>query len=279
MDYKEEYQKALERARKGLPIDEVFPELKESEDERIRKELIEAIERARVFDIDKEVADRWISYLEKQKEQERIVPEREATDFEIEVHEIIAQARSDKRLADKDVLEQFEKEASCALMWKAEKQLRNAEKQKEQKDVSASTMAPGCWQGEEKSAEWSDEDEVKLNDVIRLIENSGNVKSIIKHYTDFLKALPERFSLQPKQEWSEEDEKMFNSLCTVLHGGLSSIPTEQYIYWLKSLSPQFHWKPSEEQMKALLSMLPVVKGSGDKVQDILESLYNDLSKL
>ena len=28
MDFKEEYQKALERAKKGLPIDEVFPELK-----------------------------------------------------------------------------------------------------------------------------------------------------------------------------------------------------------------------------------------------------------
>lgn len=44
------------------------PELTESEDERVRKELIEAIEVARVFDIDKEVADRWIAYLEKQKE-------------------------------------------------------------------------------------------------------------------------------------------------------------------------------------------------------------------
>ena len=30
------YEEALERAKKGLPIDEVFPELKESEDERIR---------------------------------------------------------------------------------------------------------------------------------------------------------------------------------------------------------------------------------------------------
>lgn len=44
-------------------------------------------------------------------------------------------------------------------------------------------------------------------------------------------------------------------------------------------STNSHWKPSEEQMKALLSKLPVVKGSGDKVQYLLESLYDDLKKL
>lgn len=39
----DKYQEALERAKKGLPIDEVFPELKESEDEKIRKNLIELL--------------------------------------------------------------------------------------------------------------------------------------------------------------------------------------------------------------------------------------------
>lgn len=33
------YEEALERAKQGLPIEEVFPELKESEDERIRKAI------------------------------------------------------------------------------------------------------------------------------------------------------------------------------------------------------------------------------------------------
>ena len=42
---------------------------KESEDERIRKELLDAVDKARVFDIDKDVADRWTAWLEKQKEQ------------------------------------------------------------------------------------------------------------------------------------------------------------------------------------------------------------------
>lgn len=150
---------------------ELHPALCESKDEKIRKKMVEHFKNKTKKTWCNIPVEDIISYLEKQKElpfvkdimlgyptiyfydgermhfqgnpameekqkkQERIVPEREATDFEIEVHEIIAQARSDKRLADKDVLEQFEKEASCALMWKAEKQLRNTEKQKEQNPV------------------------------------------------------------------------------------------------------------------------------------------------
>lgn len=70
------YEEALERAKKGLPIDEVFPELKESEDERIRKELIDFVNHYRHnTDLTTEQAE-WckmaIAYLEKQKEQEPI---------------------------------------------------------------------------------------------------------------------------------------------------------------------------------------------------------------
>ena len=83
MDYEKKYNEALERAKKKVEestaiygkncaavqlIQEVFPELRESEDERIRKELIEAFER---YDIESS----WngfpvksiLAYLEKQK--------------------------------------------------------------------------------------------------------------------------------------------------------------------------------------------------------------------
>ena len=74
------YEEALERAKKGLPIDEVFPELKESEDEKIRKELLEEIEFIIPHDDETDSEglilpsyhariDRYKSYLEKQKEQ------------------------------------------------------------------------------------------------------------------------------------------------------------------------------------------------------------------
>lgn len=77
MDYKEKYEQALKRARdyyltgKGEPVDfikMIFPELQESEDERIRKDIIsylrnEKIVKKYISDIE---IDKWIAWLEKQ---------------------------------------------------------------------------------------------------------------------------------------------------------------------------------------------------------------------
>lgn len=68
------YEEALERARKGKPIDEIFPELKESEDEKIRKWLIHKIESMYVIDciVKDENAEKALAWLEKQKEHKPI---------------------------------------------------------------------------------------------------------------------------------------------------------------------------------------------------------------
>lgn len=73
------YDEALERARKlreqvlnnellGFPdqFTEIFPELRESEDERIRKEIVSVIQKHYPNTPE---SYRWISWLEKQKEQ------------------------------------------------------------------------------------------------------------------------------------------------------------------------------------------------------------------
>lgn len=61
------YEEALERAKQGLPIDEVFPELKESEEERIRKEIVDficwAINRGSITKEQRERSDTWLAYL------------------------------------------------------------------------------------------------------------------------------------------------------------------------------------------------------------------------
>ena len=266
MDYKEKYQKALERAKKGLPIDEVFPELKGSEDERVRKEIVDfiywAIDRGSITKEQRERSGSWLAYLEKQNEQERIVPEREATDFEIEVHEIIAQARSDKRLADKDVLEQFEKEASCALMWKAEKQ-------KEQKPAEHPAKGDEYWRG----------------------FNEG--KGIVMDN-------PEEYGLCKPAEWSEEDKKKIERLRSVVNecafkndaldvnGDFCEGDYAELDKWLKSLkdrgnSPKSNtnspsWKPTEKQIAALEWMLTTVSMKDGGRGVVLKNLVNDLKK-
>ena len=76
-----------------------------------------------------------------------------------------------------------------------------------------------------RRSEWSEEDMTKLRDV-RMIEDSGHVKSIREHYERFLNSLPERFNLQPKQEWSsekpmdgleEEMDKFFETMTVLEH--------------------------------------------------------------
>ena len=83
MDYEKAYKKALERAitikqnayceETKTACDEIFPELQESEDDRTRKELIETIRcissncQFAIF-LTEEKKQRWLTYLEKQKE-------------------------------------------------------------------------------------------------------------------------------------------------------------------------------------------------------------------
>lgn len=59
------YEEALERAKQGMPIDEVFPELKESEDERIRKMILDLVSISGNGNQWEEIN----AWLEKQKEQ------------------------------------------------------------------------------------------------------------------------------------------------------------------------------------------------------------------
>ena len=71
---------------------------------------------------------------------------------------------------------------------------------------------------EQKSIEWSKEDEDMRDTIIRDLKRLGgdivNIKPAYKAEIDWLKSLKDR--VQPKQEWSEEDEKKLNRIYTLL---------------------------------------------------------------
>lgn len=104
------------------------------------------------------------------------------------------------------------------------------------------------------------------------------------HYKDIVAWL-EKQEYKPI-EWSEEDKAHIDSLLKRLEGmckpDATFISTEFAISededWLKSLRPQSQWKPSNEQMDALLVKIPI-ENSCNKVDNILKSLYSDLKKL
>lgn len=100
---------------------------------------------------------------------------------------------------------------------------------------------------------------------------------------EFLKSLPERLNIQPKQEWSKEDEDTIENAICILETNFKpnegftglDINRNQLVERLKSLRPQPHWKPSKEQMEALFT----ASERNDRLGAILNSLYDDLKKL
>lgn len=91
---------------------------------------------------------------------------------------------------------------------------------------------------------------------------------------------------QKPAEWSEEDEEILKLLILnigryMYFGGMSS---ERILSFLKSLRPQPHWKPSEEQMKALNKTINILAASpflhqNDYLFNILNGLREELKKL
>lgn len=89
------------------------------------------------------------------------------------------------------------------------------------------------------------------------------------------------YDLYPREEWSEEDEKIRRNLMSLLATMRGDRITEEtyqkYYPWLKSLRPQRGWKPSEEQKEALYTA--IVKACSYEYGYHLGTLYQDLEKL
>lgn len=87
-------------------------------------------------------------------------------------------------------------------------------------------------------------------------------------------------------EWSEEDEKNLNEIIHYFESLCSSLATEErhaenrrWLKFLKSLRPQPHWKPSEEQMKALNEVINTLAASKyPHESDYLFNILNGLRK-
>ena len=152
---------------------------------------------------------------------------------------------------------------------------------------------------EQKPAKWSEEDEKILNDIIdymlpmplffeSVTGKSGKefTQEFMEKATTFLKALPERFNPQPKVEWGEDDEKMFEAFLHKLE--VCDLLTNKEIRWaklrFKFLRPQPHWKPSKEQMNSLEYFIKLWGNSDGQMEYVkvfndVKLLYQQLKKL
>lgn len=278
------------------------PELAESEDERIRKDIIECVEeqirQGNYLNINRA---KVIAYLEKQK------------GLTTENNMISSKKCNKSPLTDEAFKEQLERVLRNNVLDTNIRitgdtvigaKLKEYFEQKEQKPDDDPLNDPKFLKGfdtgrevqrifdEKKPAEWSEEDKMNLNGCICSLHQYGYMT-----YADFLKHLPERFNLQPKQEWSEEDEKRIQRICDFLwknrKGDTDTIyQIEKDADWLKSLRPSWKpseqekgkesrkdWKPSEEQMEALREVAYSLVGTGTQTDVYLVQLYEQLKSI
>ena len=274
MEYEKKYNDALDWMRQIYPTlsgcakedaEHYFPELKESEDERIRKELIgHCQDLVRMNKGDKvllSIYEPWIAYLEKQKEK--------MTAEEYENSELF-QLKLKTKYADgyQDALAQKEQKPNVELIQKSwymegyhDGKYNNEPKWLIQTGKGGPKYEENPKYETQKPVEWSEEDKYILKNIHDFIkENTINPNRVncAEECLIWLNSLPERFNLQPKQEWSKEDEKMRQHIISDLREFRDCETDEELISdyeyeiaWLKSLRPQNHWKPSKEQMEAL----------------------------
>ena len=134
---------------------------------------------------------------------------------------------------------------------------------------------------------WSEEDEKMFECALNMIEWYGVVdEDKSKPVSDWLKSLKDRVQPQPKREWSEEDEKNLNWLTTVCerihYKNDPQVAPECALIlkdWLKSLKERYTWKPSDEQMAALLVAVGDEKKLVSDVGKELYELYLQLKQL
>lgn len=145
-------------------------------------------------------------------------------------------------------------------------------------------------QGDQNPA-WSEEDEKIYNRIYDIVhsaaytnydvDDDGKECGEYAKLTAWLKSLKGRVQLQPKQEWSEEDNAMLVNLVAWIEGKWGTLGgkvggKEAYISFLKSIQERYAWKPSGEQIKALKE---VVDEHFDIDGGALWHLYDDLKKL
>lgn len=145
-----------------------------------------------------------------------------------------------------------------------------------------------------QQTEWSEEDELHIRELERLVkqvwaiaehENDKDTIHKMRDLSFFLKTLKP----QPRQEWSEEDERVRRSLILELERFGANTKTDSTspnysftveIKWLKSLRPQNRWKPSDEQMMYLSEAIDVVtRVEKFSIATALKELREQLKKL
>lgn len=248
------YDEALERAKKWynapnidkMPtygnrvIEEIFPELKESEDERIKEAIITTIHLYYGEPLEDE-AKEMIAWLEKQELKSNPYSG-VSFSYNDNIWGMCARDNGVDILFNKKLIQHISGEKQGEQ--KPTIEMKSAEENLGIDSETYNKIVDECIYGEQKPQ--------------RII--SAEAKE----------------ALYDKPDWSKKDENVLEDIEEAIiyywHGDMQDILLD----WLKSLRPQNTWKPSIAQLNALSI---VSKGNAPDDIEAIVSLYNDLKKL
>ena len=330
-DYKEKYEMALEgiqeilssgedsikMSRLQLRLQGIFPELKESKDEKIRKAFIKYCklqQKANNIGFCGISLIDAIAWLEKQGEQPSAIRWYDVSLIPQEMEELLVEWDSE----DATWHEIAFYHADTKTFWNGTRQVENVtrwcyiidllEKQGEQKpvlDFKASNFYVSKVDGKIHDITYNSTDKVepkfKIGDVLcdksctTLNKNSQpNIKILdirnamyICNNCSFPISQQDEYELVTRKNeqqyaWSDEDEKRIDCICDFVwknrKGDTDEIyQQEQDVKWLKLLKDRAIWKPSREQMEIFKELID--DNTERFFYPTLKSLYNDLKKL
>lgn len=279
-------EEAIKNIKKVLPMSKTLedafytlhPELRNCEDERIRKELVEKISNlACGCFISQEQKQKFLAYLEKQKEQK---PAEWSDDkFLKDIGKDATQFCFDKGF---NITPHQAKEIATHYLMIG----HNEGYLEGRKNAHIPARELGLPSSMDFKQEWSEEDESFLDSIEDAISSYYDLNHA-PQYHYWLEEKLKSLRPQPKQEWSEEDEEMLNTIIADVRRTSRScgVGTDEYnirfkaIDFLESLRSQPHWKPSEEQITALARATNRCVGVDDakiliKLLEQLEKLYS-----
>lgn len=143
----------------------------------------------------------------------------------------------------------------------------------------------------QKPAEWSKNDTAFLNEITDFFENKTvKLQHDLDMYAHWLKSLPERFVLEPKQEWDTHDKAIVNCIVCCLDGQfVPEAARKESLVWFNKHRGDFlnspSWKPREEQMIAFRNYIDSnrVKAEANVEErcnyNAMITLFEDLKKL
>ena len=265
-------EEAIKKIKEAMPtlwketkeaIQVLVPELAESEDEdeRIRKDIINYIGFEKpIADKDENRIKKMIVYLERLKEQKTTYWNPTEEDVKLFNKAVITNTRlTPQEKAKLDIIRtkfkhrpyivtteciEFDNEFKNQVSHLITSVLNGEHSYSRDFVEWVSQQLLGYAKNEMKTTEWNKEDVEHVNSVIKKLEGICRNQFVSTRFAysediDWLKSLSERFNLKPKQEWSEENERIMESLISLIETipeyYISNETRNGYVAWLKSL--------------------------------------------